>query len=92
MAGGVKFIIIMQRLQQGASEFRESGTFTNDVPHICDIYRFTDQITVGGENHECVLAAKSPMFGDEGIMAITTTDMLVWIRPDGEATALNPAE
>ena len=86
MEEGAKIIIIMSQLGQAADELRKSGTFTNDVPNLCDIYRFTNSITLGQAQQQCVLAVKSPSFGEDGFMAITTNDTLVWIDRDGKAT------
>src|SRR5262245_31558544 len=72
MAIGAKFIIIMQRLAQFSADLKKQGTFTNDIPHLCEIYPFTESVTFNGEQHQCTLAARSPLFGDKGVMAITT--------------------
>jgi hypothetical protein len=89
MAHGAKIIIIMQRLGQFSADRKKQGSFTNDIPHFCDIYPFTDSITLNGTQRSCTLAAKSPLFGDGGIMAITTDDTVVWIDRDGKATAFS---
>lgn len=89
MAQGARIIIVMQRLGQAATELRERGTFTNDVPQLCEIYRFTNDIMLAHAQHRCVLAARSPMFAERGFMAITTNDTLVWIDRDGKATPFN---
>ena len=92
MAQGVKIIIIMQRLVQFSAELKKQGTFTNDIPHLGDIYAFTDSVTFNGKEHRCTLAAKSPLFGDKGIMAITSEDVVIWIDREGKATPFNGAE
>ena len=92
MAEGAKIIIVMSKLNQAADELRKSGTFTNDVPNLCEIYRFTNAITLGQTQQQCVLAAKSPSFEEGGFMAITTNDTLVWIDRDGKAKAFNGPE
>jgi hypothetical protein len=89
MAEGAKIVIVIQRLGQAATELRKHGAFTNDVPNLCDIYTFTNQITLGGTPHQCVLAAKSPSFQENGFMVITTNDTVVWIDRDGKARALS---
>src|SRR5512145_1180736 len=71
MAQGAKFIIVMQRLGQFSADLKKQGSYTNDITHLADIYAFTDTITLSGVQHRCTLAAKSPMFGDAGVMAIT---------------------
>ncbi|HEY3761591.1 MAG TPA: hypothetical protein VGN23_07580 [Verrucomicrobiae bacterium] len=92
MTEDVKFIAIMSNLNQAADDLRKSGTFTNGVPNLCDIYQFTNNITIGQTQQQCVLAAKSPSFEDGGFMAVTTNDTLVWIDQSGKASALNGAE
>src|SRR5215469_7625600 len=92
MARGAKAIIVLQRLGQAAVELRKSGTFTNDAPNLCEIYRFTNNITVGQTQHQCVLAARSPVFAEGSFIAITTNDVLVRIDRDGKATPLNAPE
>jgi hypothetical protein len=82
-------VIIKSKISHAADEFRKSGTFTNDVPNLCYIYRFTNSITLGQTQQQCVLAAVSPAFGEDGFMAITTNDTLVWIDRDGKATTYN---
>ncbi|HXI69691.1 MAG TPA: hypothetical protein VNN22_04965 [Verrucomicrobiae bacterium] len=89
MEEGAKIIIIMSQLGQAADELRRSGTFTNEVPNLCDIYRFTNSITLGQMQQQCVLAAKSPSFEKDGFMAITTKDTLVWIDRSGKAISFN---
>ena len=89
MAGGAKFIIVMQRLGQFSADLKKQGSFTNDIPHLADIYTFTDTIMLSGVQHRCTLAAKSPMFRDDGVLAITTEDVIVWIDRDGKATPFN---
>ena len=89
MAHGVKFILIMQRLTQFSGELKKQGTFTNDIPKICDITPFTDEITLNGTPHRCTLAAKSPLFDNRGMMAITENDTVVWIDSAGKATPFN---
>lgn len=92
MAEGAKIIIVMSKLNQAADQLRKSGSFTNDVPNLCEIYRFTNSITIGQSQQQCVLAAKSSVFQEGGIMAITTNDTLVWIDKDGKATPFNDSE
>lgn len=92
MAHGAKFIIVMQRLGQFSADLKKQGSFTNDIPHLADIYAFTDTITLSGAQHRCTLAAKSPMFGDAGVMAITTDDVIVWIDREGRATPFTGPE
>ena len=92
MARGAKAIIVMQRLGQAAADLRKSGTFTNDIPNLCEIYQFTNSIAIGQTQYQCVLAAKSPVFAEGGFVAITTNDALIWIDRDGKATPLNGPE
>ncbi len=92
MAGGAKIIIIMQRLHQFSADIKKQGTFTNDIPHLADIYAFTDTVTFNGAQHRCSLAAKSPSFGDGGVLAITTEDVVLWIARDGSVTPFDGAD
>ena len=92
MAEGAKIIIVMSKLNQAADQLRKSGTFTNDVPNLCEIYRFTNSITLGQTQQQCVLAAKSPGFEEGRFMAITTNDTLVWIDRDGKAKSIDGPE
>jgi Rad3-related DNA helicase len=93
MEEGAKIIIVMSKLNQAADQLRKIGTFTNDVPNLCEIYRFTNSITLGQtQQQQCVLAAKSSAFQEAGMMAITANDTLVWIDRDGKATPFNDSE
>ncbi len=85
---GAKTFIVLNRLMQASADLKKNGTFTNDVPHICQIYAHTNQYSVGGKEYHCVLAAKSPVFQKTGFMAITTNDVLLWIDPVQGATAM----
>jgi hypothetical protein len=89
MAQGAKIIIIMQRLGQFSADLKKQGSFTNDIPQLCDIYPYTNSVIVNGSQQQCTLAAKSPLFGDGGVMAITTQDTVLWIDAAGKATPFN---
>lgn len=89
VARGAKIVIIMNRLTQASTDLKKHGSFTNDIPEFCEIYTFTDHYTVRGSEYQCVLAAKSPLFRDRGFMAITTSDVLVWIDRQRGATAMS---
>lgn len=79
MANGAKFLIIMNRLDQASADLKRRGTFTNDVPEFCDIYKFTEHYTIRGSDYQCTLAAKSSVFRGRGFMAIATNDVILWV-------------
>jgi hypothetical protein len=57
--------------------------------HTCVTSTHTREVSLGGTEHRCTLAAKSPLFGDRGIMAITSDDSVLWIDHEGNATPFN---
>jgi hypothetical protein len=89
MAQGAKIIIIMQRLGQFSADLKKQGSFTNDIPHLADIYPFTNSYTINGTRCCCTLAARSPLFADRGVMAVTSEGTVLWVDRDGKATSFS---
>src|SRR5688572_26636948 len=49
------------------------------VPSRFQIYRYTNVITINGTTQQCILALNDPWFRGEGILAVSTNRICVWL-------------
>jgi hypothetical protein len=87
--------IIMARngLKQAKKDYEEHGYVTNYGSSGYQVWLSSNIVTIGATQYQCFITVRDARFGDEGVLAMTTNDVLIWLdakrqprwyRPVGE--------
>jgi hypothetical protein len=60
--------------------FVKTGVMMNYGPGWV-ISPYTNVVTAGGASHRCVLAMEEPWYRGEGVLAMTTNHVFIWVSP-----------
>jgi hypothetical protein len=65
-------------LREVYRDFVQSGVVTNSRGDT-HVYIFTNMVTISGCNYSCILAVDHPWYHGQGVLAITTNQVFIWL-------------
>ena len=65
-------------LSMSYRNFAQNGVVTN-YGGSTQPYIYTNVVAVGGSNYPCILAIGHPFYGGQGILAMTTNQVFIWL-------------
>ena len=65
-------------LKEASIDYRERGYVTNRSKH-SEVWRSSNVVTIAGRQYECAFTVRSERFHDEGVLAMTTNGMFIWL-------------
>jgi hypothetical protein len=73
--------IIMAKngLKQAKKDYEEYGYITNYGSSGYQVWLSSNIVTVGGTQYQCFFTARDERFYDEGVLAMTTNEVLIWL-------------
>jgi len=73
--------IIMARnsLKQAKKDYDEHGYVTNYGASSHQVWLSSNIVMIGGTQYQCFFTARDERFYDEGVLAMTTNQVLIWL-------------
>ena len=72
-------IVARNGLKQAKKDYEEHGYVTNYGSSGYQVWLSSNIVTIGGTQYQCFITVREARFGDEGVLAMTTNEVLIWL-------------